>query len=154
MSKVERDAMRDAIAGGRDRRKEIKAEWDALALEPRVQSPAEMRRVLMTWTKDALVEFTIRADSDAIKANRKRLDAWAEAQKVRTDTLILPRETRAHRLGHADPFNAWLINHKGQTLDAKTVFLEGWKARGRAEEAMSDERFPAPTTETEEQNNA
>ena len=138
MSKAESDAMRDAIANGRDRREEIKAEWEALGMEPRIQSPTELRRVLMTWNKKNLVELTIRADSDAIKAGRNRLEAWAEAHQVRTNTLILPRESRSHELGHSDPFNSWLIQRKGQTLDAKIVFLEGWKARARAEWAMDE----------------
>lgn len=151
MSKVEGDAMRDAILNGRDRRTEIAEEWKALGMEPRIQSPAELRRVLMTWSKKSLVEMTIRADSDAIKARHKELEAWKIANEVHENTLILPDERKRYELGFSNPFNAWLIIHKGQTLDAKTVFMEGWKARGRAVEAMSDERFPAPTTETEEQ---
>ena len=151
MSKSERDAMRDAILNGRARREEIQAEWEALGMEPRIQSPAELRRVLMTWTKKSLVEKTIRAESYEIRARHKELGAWKVANEVHENTLILPDETRRYELGFSNPFNAWLINHNGQTLDAKTVFLEGWKARGRAEDAMSDERFPPPTNETEEQ---
>lgn len=139
MSKAERDAMRDAILNGRDRREEIKGEWEALGMEPRIQSPTELRRVLMTWTKKSLVDFVIRADSDALKARRNRLEAWAEAQQVHVNTLILPRESQSHGLGYSDPFNSWLIQQKGQTLDAKIVFLEGWKARSRAELAMNGE---------------
>lgn len=128
----------DEIQNGRNRREEINAEWEKLGMERRRQSPAELRRVFMTWDKKSLVEMLIRSESDELKAKRQRLAAWAEAQEVHENTLILPRETRAHGLGHADPFNAWLITNKGQTLDAKTVFLEGWKARAKAEEAMTE----------------
>lgn len=123
---------------------EVAAEWKALDLETRIQSPSEMRRVLMTWSKAELISALIRAESDAITANRKKLNAWAEAQEVRANRLILPRETRAHRLGFADPFNAWLTINKGQMLDARTVFLEGWKAHAKATEALDGR---APTEE-------
>lgn len=114
-------------------------------MEPRVQSPAEMRRVLLTWSKAELVEFVIRAESDELKMRRKQLEAWAESQRVRAHALVLPREAKAYELGYADPFNGWLITHKGQTLDAKDVFLAGWTARRRAEEALSDDEQEGAT---------
>ena len=119
-----------------DRREKIAAEWKALGLEGRIQSPAEMRRVLMTWNKAEIITALIRAESDAITANHKKLNAWAEAQEVRANRLILPREKQSHAIGYADPFSAWLTIHKGQTLDARTVFLEGWKAHAKATEAL------------------
>lgn len=114
-----------------NRREQIKAEWEALGLEPRPQSPAEMRRVLMTWSKAQIIEFMIRAESDEIKARHKMLNAWADANALREYALVLPRETKGHEMGHADPFNAWLIQHKGQTLDARTVFKAGYSAANR-----------------------
>lgn len=108
-------------------------------MAPRIQSPEELRRVLMTWTKKDLVTFVIRAESDAIKARARQLEAWAEAQHVHETALILPRESKQHEVGHADPFNVWLINHKGQTLDARDVFKAGWSARARADEAIDKE---------------
>lgn len=143
----ERDALRDAILNGRDRREEIKAEWEALGMENRIQSPAELRRVLMTWSKKSLVEKVIRADSDAIRARHKELESWKIANEVHENTLILPDERKRYELGFSNPFNAWLINNKGRTLDAKDVFLEGWKAHARAQEAMSADSEPSTDSE-------
>lgn len=132
----ESDKLKDAILNGRDRREEIKAEWEALGLENRSQSPAELQRVLMTWSKADLVSKVIRADSDAIRAEHKMLEAWKVAQEVHENTLILPDERKRYELGFSNPFNAWLIAKKGQMLNAEEVFLEGWKAHARAQEAM------------------
>lgn len=140
---AERDAMKDAILNGRDRREEIKAEWEALGLENRIQSPAELRRVLMTWSKAQLVEKVIRADSDAIRARHKELESWKIANEVHENTLILPDERKRYSLGFSNPFNGWLLNHKGQILDARLVFGAGWVARARSEEALSDDIVPA-----------
>lgn len=136
-SAAERDKLRDAILNGRERRDEIREEWKALGLEPRIQSPDELRRVLMTWSKAELVNFVIRAESEEIKAKREKLGAWAEAQEVRASALVLPAEGKRFEFGASDPFNGWLIRHKGQNLDARTVFMAGWTACARAVEALS-----------------
>jgi len=135
----EADKLKDAILNGRDRTQEIREEWEALGLEPRYQSPDEMRRVLMTWRKEDLVRFVIRAESAEIKAKREKLAAWAEAQEVRETALVLPMERGRFKHGAVDPFNGWIINKRGQTLDARTVFMAGWVARARAAEALSEE---------------
>ena len=119
----------------RKTREEIRAEWEAEGMSPRQQSPTELRRVFMTWRKDQLVEFLIRAEHEAIEARESMLKAWHETQAVRQYALVLPKEHKRHRHQAADPFNAWLMQNKGQTLDARVVFMEGWKARARADEA-------------------
>ena len=127
-----------------ERKAEIKAEWESIGLSPRSQSPAQIRGVLKTWTKDALIEFVIRAESDEAKARLKMLNAWYDANQLRSYALVLPRENKDHRLGHADPFNGWLRQQKGLTsrggpgLDAKKVFMAGWAARSRSDEAQND----------------
>lgn len=119
---------------------EIKAEWEALGMAVRQQSPAEMRRALKTWSKDSLIDFVIQAESDELKARLKMVNAWYDANQLREYALVLPRENKGHEMGHADPFNGWLKNQKGQTLDAKTVFLAGWTARARSDESQTTER--------------
>jgi hypothetical protein len=133
----ERDAIRDAILNNRDRWEEIKAEWEKLGMEPRRQSPTEMRRVLMTWTKAELVAKSIRDASAEIRARNLMLEAWADAEKVRTEALVLPRETKGHVMGAANPFAVWLKEQHGHSMAAKTVFTAGWAARARAEIALS-----------------
>lgn len=134
----EADKLADAIMNGRDRAKEIRAEWEALDLEPRAQSPDELRRVLMTWKKEDLVRFAILAESNEIKAKRKKLEAWKEAQEVRESAIVLPANGKRFEHGAADPFNVWLMQHHGQSPLARDVFLAGWVARARAEEALSE----------------
>lgn len=138
--RTERDLRVAAMRDGRDRQFEIQAEWEALGMAVRQQSPEEMRRVLKTWSKDALIGFVIRAESDEMKARHRMLNAWADANDLREYALVLPRETKGHEMGHADPFNGWLKNQKGQTLDAKVVFLAGWTARARSDESQTTER--------------
>lgn len=138
------DEVQDAIENRRRSREELKAEWEALGLEPRLQSPAEMKRVLMTWNKADLVQFMIRAESDEIKARHRALAAEADANALREHALVLPQQTRKHAMGFRSPFNAWLINHKGQTLDASTVFEAGWVARSRAEFALEAQTGETP----------
>lgn len=128
---AEQDAMRDAILHGRDRREEIKAEWEALGMAPRIQSPAELRRVLMTWDKASLVTATIRAESEEIKAQRQ---LW-ESQEARANTLILPPERKQHRMGYGPRFDDWARDRIGENMSARDVFAAGWAARTLAAEA-------------------
>jgi hypothetical protein len=121
-----------------ERREAIKEEWKKLGMETRAQSPSELRRVYMTYTKWDLITFIMRAESDAIKATRQRLVAWAEAQSVREQNLVLPRASTKHPIGFSDPFNGWLGQFvKGQTLNARYVFMEGWKTHERVVAATS-----------------
>ncbi len=133
----EADKVRDALRNGRDRREEIAAEWAELGLEPRVQSPGELRRVLMTWTKADLVEKVIRADSDEMKALREQRDAVQHAHHLRAGVLVLPADGRRFTARVRDPWDVWLEQHRGTSPLAKDVFMDGWRAAMRASEAMS-----------------
>lgn len=118
-------------------REQIAQEWRDKGMQPRIQSPEEMRRVLMTWTKNQLISALIRAESNEAKANLGKLQAQAESQDVRTNRLVLPRGAKQHQLGYVDPFNVWLRQQVlGTTLDARDVFKAGWVARARAAEAV------------------
>lgn len=110
-----------------------KQERLALGLHPKMgqQSLAETRRILMTWTKDDLVGFLIRDESDMLKAIDRAVAAEMALRDHRRESITLskpPTDRPKRNTARTRAWEIWQHPRKGQIYDPQTIFEAGWIA--------------------------